>query len=95
MVKIGKKGNVNKITKYFIEKFKVNANVERLVYFILVFLILNHLSACFWYYVAVLEDLSPDCWVTRLGFIDQSDMEVHYKYYYNIAIKLYNNYLYY
>ena len=83
MVKIAKKGKVNKITKYFLEKFKVNANVERLVYFVLIFLILNHLSACIWYYMAVLQDFDQDCWVTRLGFIDLSDIEVYIKSHFN------------
>ncbi len=76
MVKIAKKGNVNKITKYFLEKFKVNANVERLVYFVMIFLILNHLSACIWYWMAVLQDKDPECWVIRLGFADLDVMEV-------------------
>jgi len=83
MVKIAKKGNVNKITKYFLEKLKVNANVERLVYFFLIFLMLIHLSACIWYYMAVLQDLDPDCWVNRLGFIDLSDIEVYIKFHFN------------
>jgi len=77
MVKIVKKGNVNRITKYFLEKLKVNANIERLIYFILGFLILNHLSACIWYFMAKIQDLSPDCWVVRLGYIDTSPTEVN------------------
>ncbi len=76
MVKIIKKGNVNRITKYFLEKLKVNANIERLIYFILAFLLLNHLAACDWYFTAKLEDLSPDCWVMKLGYIDSTAVEV-------------------
>lgn len=77
MVKVVKKGNVNKITKYFLEKLKVNANIERLIYFILGFLILNHLSACIWYLMAKLQDFEPDCWVTRLGYIDATPTEIY------------------
>ena len=77
MVKVVKKGNVNKITKYFLEKLKVNANIERLIYFILGFLVLNHLSACFWYLIAKLQDFDPDCWVTRLGYIDAPPTEIY------------------
>ena len=76
MVKIIKKGNVNRITKYFLEKLKVNANIERLIYFILAFLLLNHLAACVWYFVAKMEDLNPDSWVMKLGYIDSSMVEV-------------------
>ena len=77
MTKIVKKGNVGKIAKFLLEKLKVNANIERLIYFILSFLLLNHLSACIWYFVAKLQDLSPDCWVTRLGYIDSSNFEIY------------------
>lgn len=77
MVKIVKKGNVNRITKYFLEKLKVNANIERLIYFILAFLILNHLAACIWYLIAKLEDFSPDTWVTRLGFQDGDSIDLY------------------
>jgi hypothetical protein len=77
MIKILKKGNVGKITKFFLEKFKVNANVERLIYFILGFLLLNHLAACIWYFVAKLQDFAPECWVTRLGYIDAPNEEIY------------------
>jgi hypothetical protein len=77
MSKIAKKGKVNRITKFFLEKLKVNANIERLIYFILSFLLLNHLSACIWFFVAKLQDLAPDCWVTRLGYIDSTNFEIY------------------
>ncbi len=77
MSKMAKKGNVNRITKFFLEKLKVNANVERLIYFILTFLLLNHLSACIWYFMAKLQDLDPDCWVVRLGYIDYTNFEIY------------------
>lgn len=77
MIKILKKGNVNRVTKFFLEKLKVNANIERLIYFILAFLLLNHISACTWYFCAKLQDLDPDCWVMRLGYIDASNAEIY------------------
>jgi hypothetical protein len=77
MAKIVKRGNVNRVTKFFLEKLKVNANIERLIYFILAFLLLNHFSACIWYFMAKLQDLSPDCWVTRLGYIDSTNFEIY------------------
>lgn len=77
MAKILKRGNVNRITKFFLDKLKVNANIERLIYFILAFLLLNHISACIWYFMARLDDLSPDSWVMRLGYIDASDAEIY------------------
>ena len=77
MTKMSTKGNVNKVTKFFLEKLKINANIERLIFFVLTFLLLNHLCACFWYFMAKLEDLSPDSWVVRLGYIDSSNFELY------------------
>lgn len=77
MFKVVKNGNVNKLTKYFLEKLKFNANVERLIFFIFGFLTLNHLSACMWYLIAKLQDFDPDCWVTRLGYIDATPLEIY------------------
>jgi hypothetical protein len=77
IIKMVKKGNVNRLTRYFLEKLKVSANIERLIYFVLSFLVLNHLSACIWFLVAKLQDLSPDCWVTRLQFIDYDPFDVY------------------
>ena len=77
MTKMTTKGNVNKVTKFFLEKLKINANIERLIFFVLTFLLLNHLCACFWYFMAKLEDLSPDSWVVRLGYVDSSNFELY------------------
>ena len=71
------KGNLNKVTKFFMEKLKINANVERLFFFVLTFLLMNHLCACFWYFMAKIEDFSPDSWVVRLGYIDSSNVELY------------------
>ena len=77
MTRMTAKGNVNKVTKFFLEKLKINANIERLIFFVLTFLLLNHLCACFWYFMAKLEDLSPDSWVVRLGYVDSSNFELY------------------
>jgi CRP-like cAMP-binding protein len=77
ITKMSKKGNVSSITKVFLEKFKINANVEKLIFFLLTFILLAHLSTCFWYLVAKFEDLSPDSWVVRLGYIDSSNFQIY------------------
>ena len=71
------KRNVNNVTKFFMEKLKINGNIKRLIVLILAFLLLNHLCACFWYFVAKLQDLSPDSWVVRLGYVDSSNFELY------------------
>ena len=77
ITKMSSKGNLNKVTKFFMEKLKINANVERLFFFVLTFLLMNHLCACFWYFMAKIEDFSPDSWVVRLGYIDSSNVELY------------------
>ncbi len=44
MVRIVNSNNVTKVTKFLLEKFKLNMNVENLVYFFFGFLIFNHIS---------------------------------------------------
>jgi hypothetical protein len=68
---------VNKLTRYVLDKFKLDNNIERFIIFILLFLILNHLAACIWFLIAKLDDFSPDCWVTRLGYIDEAPYDLY------------------
>jgi len=35
MTKMSSKGNLNRVTKFFMEKLKINANIERLLFFVL------------------------------------------------------------
>ena len=74
--KMRKKGATS-LSKIFFEKFKINANVEKLITFLITFLLLSHLSTCIWYFVAKLEDLNPNCWVVRLGYIDASNFQIY------------------
>ena len=77
ITKINSKGNVHHVTKYFLEKLKINANIERLLFFVLLFFLMNHLCACFWFLTAKLQDMDPDCWVVRLGYVDCSNVELY------------------
>jgi hypothetical protein len=73
MARMNSKGNVNKITKIFFEKLKINANIERLIFFILTFLLLNHLCSYFLFFMTKIQDLNPDSCVVRLGYADSSN----------------------
>lgn len=55
----------------------MNSNIEKLMYFLLTFLLLSHLSTCIWYFVDKMEDLSPDSWVVRLGYIDSTNFQIY------------------
>ena len=77
VVRVVKKRNISKITRRVLDKFRVNIHLERLFYYILGLFLFIHLSACVFYFIAKLEDFSPDCWVTRLGMIDKSPFEMY------------------
>jgi hypothetical protein len=76
-IRMVKHGSFNKFTKFVLRKLKVNTNIERVIMFIFGFLLINHISACLWYFVAKLQDLAPDCWVTRLNYNDAPDFELY------------------
>jgi hypothetical protein len=77
ILKAMKGSNLNRITKYLLDKFKIDNNIERFILFIFLFLILTHLSACIWFLIAKMDDFSPDCWVTRLGMIDEDSYDLY------------------
>lgn len=65
------------MAKYFLEKLKLKANLERLLYFLLGFIVLTHISACLWYFIAKLENFNADTWVSRLGYLDLSYFDLY------------------
>ena len=75
--KMAGKHNSYKVTKFFNDKIKLSHNIQRLFVFIIVFLLLNHLCACFWLLMAKLQDLNPDTWVVRLGYADISNFDLY------------------
>ena len=77
ITKLLKNNNSQKVITHLFERIKISQNIKRLIIFIYVFLLLNHITACIWYFVAKLQNLNPDSWVTRLGYIDSSNYEIY------------------
>ena len=71
------KGSTSRVTKFLLEKLKLNATIEKLIVFLLLFFLLNHLCACLWVLMAKLQDMNPDSWIVRLGYVDISNMELY------------------
>ena len=67
----------NKFVKYINEALKISAGFERLLFFILFFLVICHIVACLWIFSARLEDFNPETWVVRYGLQDLSDFELY------------------
>ena len=76
MVKIAKERN--KIATYLNDMFKFNVGMERLFYFVLFFLLMNHIVACLWYFMAKMANLAPSTWVVREGLLDASNFDVSF-----------------
>jgi len=62
--------NRNRIMKYLNEQLKLKAGSERLFYFLIGATLFTHIMSCMWYFLAKLDDFSPDTWVVRQGYIN-------------------------
>ena len=61
-----------------IEKFFKNYHsAERLTAFILIFVIMCHVSACLFYLLAKIEGIYPNSWVLRYSLQDSSNFQVY------------------
>ena len=65
MLKIMKERN--KFLAYLSDMIKLKAGIERLFHFILILMIICHITACLWVFLAKLEDLNPHTWVKFLS----------------------------
>ena len=66
----------NTLIKYVNELFKLNAGFERLIFFVIIFLVLCHISSCFWIILTKLDD-NPVTWMTVGGYEDSSNWEIY------------------
>ena len=76
LAKVAKNRGFVKISKFFEEKVKFNSYIEKILLCLSAFILLNHIIACMWVYIARIQEFVPECWVVRLGFIDIADIDV-------------------
>ena len=55
---------------------RMGMGIQRIITIFIIFLILCHLTACFWYLIASIEDFSEDTWVVRYGLEDSTALQV-------------------
>lgn len=55
----------------------MNANVRRILSAIVVLIIISHIFACLWYFIASLQGLDYNTWVFQTGYLD-SDLTYLY-----------------
>jgi hypothetical protein len=65
-----------KISRFINESLKMSIGMERLFTFILIVMIMTHVFSCMWYFIAKLEDFTPESWVVQSGLLDAPEEEV-------------------
>lgn len=59
---------ISKLTyRYLNEILKLSEGFERLGFYVLLFILLTHISSCIWVIIANLEDLTPQTWLVDAG----------------------------
>ena len=66
---------MKKVNKYF-KMFTLTAGLERLIYFIICFLIIIHLVACFWGLLGQEGPEPTENWVFAYNFLDETPWEL-------------------
>lgn len=68
----------SQILKYIGKIYKVDAAVERLVWFLMTFLLMIHILACIWIFIGIYYiDDTENTWIMRCGVIDLSELELY------------------
>ncbi|CAI2381160.1 unnamed protein product [Moneuplotes crassus] len=76
-----------KIKKYAADALKLNMVKERILTFILFLTITCHVLSCMWYFSASWDDFSPDTWVAKTNYQDESDLRKYiYCFYFTTTI---------
>ena len=57
----------NKLLAFLNKIFKFKAGIEKLFLFVIILMITCHLTGCLWYFLAKLENFSPDTWVINFN----------------------------
>ena len=59
--------------EYWQNIFMNYQGTSRLLATVFVILIMGHISACMWYFFARMDDLGPQTWVSRYGWLDEGN----------------------
>jgi len=85
LLKVAKERNT--LSKYLNEVLKLSVSFERLSFFALLFIILTHITACFWVILATLQDNAYETWIYRSNLQDADIAELYLAaFYYTIVI---------
>lgn len=81
LIRIVKLANVKKlkILEYFKKLTSFTTSMQRMLKTMILCLMFVHLSSCFFFLIAKIDEFGPDSWVTRIGIQDY-DPEIQYLY---------------
>lgn len=73
----GNGGARSELVEDIIDFFNMRQSVTRLIGSFFSVIILLHVMACLWFFIAKLEGLGPDSWVVRGGYMEATDGEIY------------------
>jgi len=77
LIKLTRAFKSNSLVRKLMNTLKMNNGIVRLVRFAVTIIILVHVTGCFWFFLAKLDDFSPDTWVTRYSHNNKPNMELY------------------
>lgn len=67
----------NKLVKNLSDILRISVGVERLVFLMIIFLLLVHIIACFWVFIAKFDEQSKENWICAKDYTDYEDYELY------------------
>ena len=67
----------NKLVKDLSDILRISVGVERLLFLLIIFLLLVHIIACFWVFIAKFDENSKDNWIYNKDYVDYEDYELY------------------
>lgn len=77
LVKLTRVFKSNSLFRKIMNTLKMNNGIVRLLRFAVTIIILVHVTGCFWFFLAKLDDLGPDTWVARYNYSNRPNMELY------------------
>ena len=68
----------SKLVKYLQDLLSIGVGCERLLFFILLFLVICHIVSCLWVVAARFDETDPDTWIIAFGYNDLDDWELYF-----------------
>jgi potassium voltage-gated channel Eag-related subfamily H protein 6/hyperpolarization activated cyclic nucleotide-gated potassium channel 2 len=67
----------NKILQLISKIFSLQGGIDRILFFVMLFLTLTHINACLWVYIAKFDPDNPNTWINMIGMADHDDFELY------------------